>query len=90
MTHTDSRHRHSGAHVRFHRDRVPAARAARYRAIARDVDLPVRLGQLEDEQALLGCRRPGCGVCPPSKRWYRTADRLAEEAAWRRLDERAW
>ena len=41
------------------------------------------LGRMRKHRAC-GCDRARCGVCHPSKRWYRQADRARDEQAWRR------
>lgn len=85
-------HRHSRAHVRYHRERVVRKRWAKARRIIEGGSLLGHweqwfaerpLGELENEQAWLGCRRSRCGLCHPHKRWP-NAERQHAEAEWRR------
>lgn len=67
-THVPVHHRHSLAHIRFHRDRWVAKRHTQYKRLTppwaiRQAFLDLPWGRLEDEQVLLGCRRVRCGIC---------------------------
>jgi hypothetical protein len=81
-------HRHSRAHVRHHFVRVALNRRRTYLAThdassgARE-QFDLALGRFDKGQPYLGCRRPRCGICHPSKRWHSGADRLAAEHSWR-------
>jgi hypothetical protein len=85
-----SRHRpHSRAHTRHHFVRIARKRLRTFfevhpDAVYRDGPWDLSLGRFDDEQAYLGCHRARCGLCHPSKRWHRGADRLAAEREWRR------
>ena len=81
-------HRHSRAHVRHHFVRVALNRRRTYLdmlgAHGREHErFDVALGRFDKRQPYLGCGRPGCGICHPSKRWHRGADRLSAERSWR-------
>jgi hypothetical protein len=84
-----SRHHHSRAEVRHQFIRVALARRRRYLELnpgpSREdgVERDRSLGRFDNEQPYMGCHRASCGVCRPTKRWHRGADRLAEERAWR-------
>jgi hypothetical protein len=82
-------HRHSRAHTRHHFIRIALKRR---RAVLElhpawwlhRFDDDMSLGVFDNEQPYLGCRRARCGVCHPTKRWHRGADRAAAEREWRR------
>lgn len=83
-THVLARHRHSRAHIRFHRDRWVAKRFAQYRRVTPPwalwrPRLNEPLGYLEDEQAWLGCRRAHCGLCHAKD----PGRRQCEDREWR-------
>ena len=82
-------HRHSPAHVRHHFIRVALKRRRVYldtllASPAEHERFDLALGRFDDGQPYLGCSRARCGICHPSKRWHRGADRLAAERSWRR------
>lgn len=86
-THRSSRHRHSRAHIRFHRDRWVAKRFAQYRRVSPpwaiwEPRLSEPWGFLEDEQAWLGCRRARCGWCHADKPKRRARDKRAWRGSW--------
>ena len=75
--------RHSRAHTRHHFIRVALKRRRKYLELKLDPwydshPLELSLGRFDNEQPHLGCHRARCGVCNPTERWHRGADRLAE------------
>jgi hypothetical protein len=64
---------------RWHDDLAVMARRARE---ARRDGRAVELGEMRKHKAS-GCERPRCGLCRPSKRWYKQSDRARCRERWR-------
>jgi hypothetical protein len=75
--------RPSAARRRFHRDRVIAKRLKAARGFTLTDPADYVAGRMFNEQWYLGCHRPRCGLCHPSKRWS-YGDRQRETREWRR------
>jgi hypothetical protein len=81
--------RPSAARRRFHRERVIAKRIAQARLLGRVEAEVLRDGRVANEQWYLGCHRPRCGVCHPSKRWA-YGERQRSDREWRRTHQLGW
>jgi len=74
---------------RHHRARVIANRVAEARRVEsaswrQPLLWPEQwpVGRHAHSQAVLGCGRPRCGICHPSKRWHAGADRMRAKREW--------
>ena len=82
-------HRHSRAHTRHHFIRIARKRRKQFlelnpATLSFVAQLDLSLGRFDNEQPYLGCHRARCGLCHPTKRWHRSADRAAAERGWRK------